>query len=351
MSRAKASSISRILVAGYGSIGKRHLRIARGLFEDADIRILRHERSDDTPEHANGCFFRLEDAVAFAPDIAVIANPASHHTQVAAPLAEAGTHLLIEKPLACSSEDAVAFLDACRETDVCLLIGYNLRFVDSLRKFRELINEGAVGRVLSVRCEVGQFLPGWRKGKDYRDSVSGSRAKGGGVLLELSHEIDYLKWIFGGIERVNAALSRQSRLEIDVEDTAHMVLEFKKTNDDPPLRVSLNMDFIRHDTTRSCIAIGERTSLKWDGVRGTVERWNDGENDWEKVFGERPVRDRSLEREWRHLVDCIKGRDTPLVGGDDALATLHVIDAARLSSINESWIGVNTCRSCTETGS
>lgn len=338
----KTTRVDRIVIAGYGSIGRRHLGIARKLFEDADIRVLRHERSDLTPEYANGCLFGVEDAVAFAPDIAVIATPASHHTEVAAPLAEAGTHLLIEKPLASSSEDAAGFLDSCRGTGVCLLIGYNLRFVDSLRRFRELLGERDAGRVLSVRCEVGQYLPGWREGADYRTSVSGSRAMGGGVLLELSHEIDYLRWIFGDIDRVNATVSRQSELDVDVEDTAHMVLQFRNHDGGKPLLASMNMDFIRHDTTRSCTAIGDQASLRWDGVRGTVERWGAGEAGWTEVHREQPVRDQSFEREWMHLLDCIKGREKPIVGGDDALDVLRIIDAARLSSMTGNWVEVNT---------
>ena len=77
-----------------------------------------------------------------------------------------------------------------------------------------------------LRCEIGQYLPLWRPGSDYRLGVSANRALGGGVLLELSHELDYLRWIFGDVDWVQASLERQSALEIDVEDTAHLLLSF-----------------------------------------------------------------------------------------------------------------------------
>ena len=79
------------------------------------------------------------------------------------------------------------------------MTAYNLRFLPSLQAYRERIQFGVIGKVLSVRCEIGQYLPSWRPGSDYRQAVSASRALGGGALLELSHEIDYLRWIFGEV--------------------------------------------------------------------------------------------------------------------------------------------------------
>ena len=111
---------------------------------------------------------------------------------------------------------------------------------------------------MSVRCEISHYLPSWRPECDYRQGVSGRGELSGGALLELSHEIDYLRWIFGEAVWVNATLSRQSRLEIDVEDTAHLVIGFAPDNGGRQLIASVNMDFIRHDNTRLCIAIGEK---------------------------------------------------------------------------------------------
>ena len=75
--------ISRVLIVGLGSIGKRHLRLARELLPNADVRVLRHQVCDSVPEHANGCFSSLEDAIAFAPQLAVIASPATFHIDAA----------------------------------------------------------------------------------------------------------------------------------------------------------------------------------------------------------------------------------------------------------------------------
>ena len=324
--------IDRILIAGYGSIGKRHLRLARGLMPKAEIRVLRHQACADIPEYANGCFSDLEDAISFAPDIAVIANPATLHLSVALPLALAGVHLLIEKPMAASLGGVAELIAACRGRNTVLMTAYNLRFLSSLRRFRELLTANRVGRVLSVRSEVGQFVPSWRPQSDYRQTVSAKAALGGGVLLELSHEIDYLRWLFGEVEWVSATLSKQSSLDIDVEDTAHLVLGFSSAGGAAPVIADLNMDFVRHDTTRVCTVIGEAGSLRWNAVSGIVEVFEQGGTAWQSLSTDQPAPDESYVAQWRHFLQCITDGGTPLVSGDDGLAVLRIIDAARRSS-------------------
>jgi len=325
--------IERLLVVGHGSIGKRHLRIARSLLPEADIRVMRHEPCETTPEHANGSMSAIEDALAFSPQAAMIANPASLHMKVAQPLALSGTHLLIEKPLADAAWAVPDLLALCRRQGVVLMTAYNLRFSPSLRRFREEIQAGRIGKVISVRCEIGQYLPTWRPGSDYRKGVSASRALGGGALLELSHEIDYLRWIFGDIAVVNAVLSRQSGLEIDVEDTAHLVLGFASDLAGRRLLASLNMDFVRHDTTRTCLAIGESGSLRWNGLTGAVEVLEGGTARWEDVFVRSPQIDETYIAEWRHFLACVREGATPSITGEDGLAALEIVEAARASAV------------------
>ena len=324
--------INRILIVGLGSIGTRHLRIARELHPDADICILRHQKCLSIPEYADGCFSTIEQAVAFLPQIAVIANPAPFHVSVAQRLAEAGVHLLIEKPLSSSLEGVTQLIETCQKQGTVLLLGYNLRCLPSLQRFRTLLLESTIGRVLSVRCEIGQYLPFWRPNTDYRQSVSARRELGGGVLLELSHELDYLRWIFGEVDWVNATLSRQSALEIDVEDTAHLTLGFMPDDDKFQLIGTVNLDFIRHDTTRSCTAIGENGTLRWNGLTGVVELYEAGAKEWCELFSYQHQRDDSYLAGWQNFIDCVDEHKPSLVTGEDGLKVLQIIDAARISA-------------------
>jgi len=323
--------IQRVLIFGHGSIGKRHLRLARGLLPSADIRILSRAMCDPIPEYADGWMSSMEEALEFKPQLAVIANPSTFHLNTAQPLAEASVHLLVEKPLADSIEGVSKLLSACAARGSVLMVGYNLRFLPCLQKFRELIRAGFIGRVISVRCEIGQYLPSWRPSGDYRQTVSAVRALGGGALLELSHEIDYMRWIFGEVEWVKATLSKQSSLEIDVEDTAHLIIGFSPEGNGRQIVANLTLDFVRQDTTRQCIAIGENGSLRWNALSGDVQYFTSGGASWETVFQKTSQRDGSYVEEWRHLLDCISEGKFPLVSGQDGLEVLKIIDAARRS--------------------
>lgn len=326
--------ICRVLIVGLGSIGKRHLRLARELLPNADIRILRHLNVDEVPEYADGCFESIEKAVEFAPQVAVIANPAPFHIYIAEILASIGTHMLIEKPLAISTKGIERLLEICKSHGVILAIGYNLRLFSSLQRFRELLDDGVIGRVMSVRSEAGQYLPSWRPESDYRQSVSAKKELGGGVLLELSHELDYLRWIFGEVQWVSAALMRQGALEVDVEDTAHLTLGFLKGFGGHQLIGTVNLDFIRCDAIRLCTAIGENGSLRWNGLSGVVEIFKSEAAEWQELFRLPEQRDDSYMKEWKLFLRSISLHLPAMVTGEDGLRVLEIIEAARQSDLS-----------------
>jgi predicted dehydrogenase len=330
--------IERILIVGLGSIGRRHLRIARELMPDADIRVLRHQKTTEAPEFSDGYFFSLAEAIAFMPQIAIIANPSPFHISIAQGLAEAGIHMLIEKPLSNSLDGVKHLLETCHAKDVVLQMGYNLRFLQSLNRFREFICEGRAGKILSVRCEAGQYLPSWRIGSDYRHGVSAKKELGGGALLEFSHELDYLRWIFGDIAWVKATLSHQSNLEINVEDSAHLTLGFAGLENMHQLIGAVSLDFIRHDTTRQCTAIGDKGSLRWNGLTGVVECFAVDGVDWSELFRHQHHRDDSYIAEWKSFIASIVNKNTPAITGNDGLKVLQIVEACRDSALNSGKI-------------
>lgn len=325
---------ARVLLVGLGSIGQRHLQVIRSVMPNAQIMVLRHTPVFENAVLADFTTTSLNDVQEFRPQLAVISNPASLHAEVARPLLEMGCHLLIEKPLAASQMDGRAIEATAQATARIVQVGYNLRYLPSLNLFRDQIHMSRIGRVLSVRCEVGQSLVSWRAGVDYRQGVSARRALGGGVLLELSHEFDYLAWIFGRIDWVSAWFGRQSDLEIDVEDTAHLVLGFTGGEAPPPV-ASVSMDFIRHDTVRRCIAIGSEGSLAWDAIKGTVEVLLNGSSEWHLLHQSNPERDFTYMAQWLGFMSAAahsRGCPDPLAADtEQALHVLDVVEAARKS--------------------
>lgn len=334
--------ISRILIVGYGSIAKRHLHIARSLYPSADIRVLRHRLDRDIPKSSNGCFFSIHDAVEFEPNLAVIANPATFHLEVARAMADVGAHLLIEKPIAVSLDGVQELIELCIEKSVVLMVGYNLRFLDSLLKYRDIIHRGLVGKILSIRCEVGQYLPTWRPESDYRESVSARLDLGGGALLELSHEIDYIQWIFGCIDWVRASMHKKSSLEINVEDLVHIIFESYPDFQDSPIVGTINLDFIRHDKTRSCIAIGENGSIRWNGLTGVIDIFESHSNEWREILMPISQPIDAYNSEWHHLIEEIGKDRKDYEPGKDSLKVMRVIEAVRKSNAD----GGAICKTC-----
>jgi predicted dehydrogenase len=121
-------------------------------------------------------------------------------------------------------------------------------------------------------------------------------------------------------------------LEIDVEDSAHLILGFSPTIGSHQLIGTINMDFIRHDTTRLCTAIGERGTLRWNGVAGEVCVFEQEVGEWRTLFSQQQKRDDSYLSQWHNFLACASGSARPVITGEDGLMVLEIIEAARISS-------------------
>lgn len=338
------NKLKKILVVGLGSIGKRHVRIIQRLYPEILISVLRHKHCSEQESKALGinvCFTSDSEALSFQPDAAIISNPATMHLDIALKLANVGVHLLIEKPLADNSRGVDELITLCNKKNLVLTVAYNLRFLPSLIYFREKLRSDLIGELYSVRAEVGQYLPSWRPDVDYRHTVSSKSKLGGGVLLELSHEIDYLMWLFGSVNWVNAHVSKQSNLEVDVEDTAHLQIGFVRDDGQNELIARLDMDFIRHDTVRSCTVIGDKGTLRWDAMLGSVDLYLEDGKQWVELFSDNPERDYTYEAQLKDFISTI-GENTGLrKNSQSGLSVLQLIDGARESHHKNKTVWLN----------
>ena len=302
----------------------RHLR------PQARIGVLHllHEPKASIPEGADVVFNSMEQALAFAPVAAIVCSPASTHLPVAQALAEAGVSLLVEKPIANTSQGLGNLFAQVRARGAQLMTAYNLRFLPSLIEARHLVLSGAIGQVLGVRAEVGQYLPDWRPGVRYQDSVSASQALGGGALLELSHEIDYVCWILGSPSRVSACGGRYGALEIDVEDMVSLTLEY----DEPRLLANIHMDFLQRSASRICKFIGSEGTLVWDGIAETIDTYLSETRQWKrKELPSIPNNNAMYLNELMHFLDAIERHAPVDIDGAQGLQVLRIVEAAKLS--------------------
>lgn len=324
----------RILIVGTGSMGNRHFEIARKLFPRAEIAVYSESgRKAQFPR----MFSSKSEIELFQPEISVIANQASHHIEFANFLVKVGSHLLIEKPISSNMEGIDETFELRKITNSKILVGYNLRYLPSFRTVQSLLKDKRVGRVLDVRIEVGQSLETWRPGRDYRETVSARKIDGGGVLRELSHELDYLIELFGFPLWVQANISKVSDLEIDVEDVAHIILGLTDENR-AEFMVSLHLDFIRRDTKRKITVIGSEATLDWNLLDGCVSlKTSDSHKQEMSPPGQESMAE-TYTREWEDLIESINSDSEPVSSLVSSVKTLEVILAAEESQKNGSKV-------------
>jgi len=202
----------KFLITGLGSIGQRHVRNLRQILgSKAEIGAYRVRKRDividpsltaktgQAPEAYYGLrtFSSLEEALADRPDVVFITNPIAVHMETALAAARQGCHLFIEKPLSDRWEGIEELLHLVRQKNLVTCVAYNLRFHPGLKLVRKALQENRIGRICSAQIQVGEYLPGMHPYEDYRDNHAARRKEGGGVILCLSHEIDYALWLFG----------------------------------------------------------------------------------------------------------------------------------------------------------
>lgn len=318
--------VKRIVIVGLGSIGRRHLRLLRELHSDIEIILVRSGKGGNWSEErlATRIVDSIEVALDSSPQMAIVSSPAHVHLEQALLFAEAGIHLLIEKPLSVSSKGIDKLLEIVKQNRICAAVGYVLRYDPAARFFKECLQSKETGDLVRVRIECGSFLPEWRPDVDYRCSVSAKRELGGGVLLELSHEIDYLLWFFGKPAVVNAQLGHSGLLDVDVEDQADILMAYTDN-----LFISMHLDFVRRIPVRECVVQTTKGQLSWNVLQRQVT--------WQPVSGDGYTqcfeldRDEIYREQLRHFIRCIEEGEKPFVTLEDGANVMYMIDAIRQS--------------------
>lgn len=310
----------KILLVGCGSIGKRHLQNLNRLNEVKNIYVY---------SKVNGCLDTLKDKRKVAlvrsldnvqADLAIIANETYKHVDTAITLAKKGINLFIEKPLShCLSAKLNLLRKIIGKNKIKLCVGYNLRFLGAIKFIKTKLSKRILGDIYFVKIEVGQYLPSWRIGRDYRVSYSASKKRGGGVALDLSHEIDYMRYLFGDPRSWQVVKAKVSNLKIDSEDIVEGIYLFDN------FVCNVHMDYLQKNKKRIIRIEGSKGTLTCDLINKRIEIEVNGRK---KVFADKKLFDieKTYVDEILSLIKSVKQNREPEITLEDGVRVLELIE-------------------------
>ena len=312
----------KILVVGCGSIGRRHINnlVKRDDIESVFV-YTKFQNCLEVLDNTRGKIRIVEDLGNIQAEFALICNETHKHVDTAILLAERGIDLFIEKPLSHNLEKLNKLKEIVRRRKIKLTVGYNLRFLGAIKYIKELLAEKIVGEPYFARLEVGQYLPQWRKGRDYRESYSASRTRGGGVALDLSHEIDYMRYLFGDPVRWKVIKTKVSELEIDSDDIFEGLYLY-----DNNFICSVHLDYLQRDKKRKIHIIGSRGSLDCDLVKKEIRITKEEGRESAITDSEYFNIDRTYIEEINHFIDSLKNDSSLEVTLDDGIRVLELLE-------------------------
>lgn len=331
---AHASEIS-ILVAGLGSIGRRHARLlserdsVRLILCDVSPANLTETREQLSPNRGDVIVCENYDAaLREKPNIVFICTPNHLHIDMAEKALRSRADVFLEKPLSDSCSSAETFLNEVSRTDRLCHVGYMLRFDDGLVAMKKCIDEGRLGNIVGGRAMVGSFITLLNARDNFREKVEDT------LVYDYTHELDFLYWLFGDIRDVTA---RKATLgSMDIKPTPNIV-QMILTSADGAL-IQVHMDYIQHPQRRILEVYGDRGTISYDFMTGEIRLFAFGtEHQWTSldVIKIRDRWDDLFRSEHADILESFTSRKPSTVDGQSGLASIRLAEMAIQSYSNQ----------------
>lgn len=259
----------RVSIIGLGSIGTRHYNNILTSIDDVEyiyVYDVSKERlaKDDLKDDKVRIIHDKQGFVEQDTDIAFIFTPNNCHYEDSIEFVKKGIPVFIEKPVTIKSEEARELLESAITH---IFVGCNMRYHPGVQNAYDLIKEGSLGEVVYARAHFGHSLKNWRPGTNYRDTYSAKPELGGGVIWDGIHELDYLIWLFGDIEKNHAVYENKGILDIETEEIAEMVIcHYSKVIS------NIHLDYLQTTKRRGLEIIGSEGTYLWTSVGKNPEQ-------------------------------------------------------------------------------
>lgn len=298
----------KVLIVGLGSIANKHLIALRHWRYDVKVYALRSTPNSSAVQGVLNVYDLNE--LPGRMDFIIIATPTSLHAKSLMEIISLGAPIMLEKPPLHNFDESDKILELSKKFGTLIYCAFNLRFHPLILWLHGFIREE---NVLEVLCYSGSYLPDWRPNKDYRKLYSSKSELGGGVHLDLSHEIDYIRFLFGEPLKVISDFQKISNLEIDSIDVARYWLNYS----DKVISVQLN--YYRRDPKRTIEIIMDKSTLQVDLIKGTVIR-NGKEIIYSVDFN---IQD-TYNNQMKYFLECLDKGFVSMNSFNDSLKTLKI---------------------------
>jgi predicted dehydrogenase len=298
-----------VTLIGLGSIGRKHIHALRTVAPSTNIYALRSGNASITLEEGVINLLSWKD-IPENTDFFIVCNPTSAHLETLQKLLVFGKPVFIEKPALMCLDEAEDLIKAYKARNIMTYTACNLRFHPLIRWAKEnLLTES----ILEVSAYAGSFLPDWRMNIDYRHNYSAISAKGGGVHLDLIHEIDYLTYLFGMPERIKHLFRKVSNLEIDSVDSAVYWLLYRNFS------ATVTLNYFRRTPKRTVEFVTEKDVFIIDFINGKVSNGLG-----EILFSDNLGMLKTYEYQMQYFLNSISKGVNPMNTLEEAVNTLKI---------------------------
>ena len=280
-------------------------------------------------------FQLIGDALQHNYSAAFICTPTSLHVQQLQRLLENNVpKIYVEKPASHTLENTFTIQQLINETKSNVIVGYDLHFHPCILKTKELLAANAIGQMVSANAFVGQHLKQWRPHEDYRAGMSAKKETGGGVLLDLIHEFDYLTWLLGNAVSAAASITNTGALEIETEEAADVLLQFANT-----ISATVHLDYLQPQLKRFCIFTGTKGTIEMNLAENSVTLIN--EQSQSQIFD---YKNEERNHRFINIISTFLQNETDerLTSFNDALKSLRIVAAAKQSAAEQKFIQLSS---------
>ena len=300
-----------VLIVGLGSIARKHIEALKALKIKANLYALRSNVNAENELDIENIFSLENENTVF--DFAIISNPTHLHYEFIEKLTQKNIPLFIEKPAVNSLVGIDKLLDSIENKNLTTYVACNLRFHPCITFLKDKLDSEEL-RINELNVYCGSYLPNWRPGKDFRNIYSANAAMGGGVHLDLFHELDYIIWLFGLPNKSQSILKNNSSLKIDAIDYANYILEYEK------FTASVVLNYYRRKPKREIEIVFDEVTWSVNLINNTIK------DDSGLLLFEAKDFNVLQTYQWQlnYFIECLKNNKKPMNSMKESIPVLEI---------------------------